>query len=1770
MAAANLVTALTVQGVTRTWVGPASGSTWETTANWTGTALPVSADIALFNGNDQTNNTNPGTSPVSVAINAAEGGQGANTGEILNVGSLQTTALGLVLNTSGANLRLQGMNVAAGAGPLSFTTNTPGTNIGTLVLGAGSLNQVWTNSSSNTVSISSDVRLAFGGGAANFNLTLAGSGNWDWAAGFINPGCSITYNGANPTSSLTFSGNTAVGTLLSAAGNPNALVVRNGTVVIPTNGIFFSKGSVDIGAGSVSSGESGSLILSGTGSLTATTALTLGTASNAFGQLSVQDSGSLSVGSGIFVGAASTAGSTASGILNISGGTITSTATSDGSFVVGGRVTGISGGSGTINLSGGVISAASNVWIGGFGSGTVNESAGSFVAANYISLGRQAGSNGTWLLTGGSLSFTGGAASMTVGEEGTGTLNIGTSTLTLPGGLNVGLAATGLGNVMIGGTATIITSRVAGGAGQGTFNFNGGTLQATNIASTNFMTVTDATVGTFGAVINTSGNSLAITSPMLHNAAAPAVDGGLNIYGGGNLTLTGSTTFTGPININSGSLNLGNASHTAISAFSMAGGNAFGLTNNAVDTLSVNGAISLAGDTLNLEVGNTAMDEISAAGAATSTGSNVINLSLVPGQSIGSGMFTVLHAGGGLNPAAFSIGTKPLGFYTADLSSSTSTDIIVSINSNPTPSTAYWTGKTGSANWAASAGGSSTSNWSTDAAGTSDAVQVPGGNTDVIFVATTANGSGGLLTTTLDSTYSVKSLTFDVPGAQSIGSTAINTNGNSLIIGANGLNMAATSVSSGNISGSGTVVINGAQAWTNNGTQALNVSTPVNALAGATTLTIGGTGSVTINGPIGNGGGTVSLVVSNPATTLGGTSTYNGTTTINGGALIDVTGKISSETTVAAGGTLRLDGGTDSFGDANTITLAGGSTLDLSASGGASKSESVGAVLGTGVVTRSTAGVSTLLVGNTGSFSAVIQDGSGTMNFGKTGAGTLSLTALNGYSGATVVGGGFLQATEGVGFPTNGNLSMSGGLLVTSGTLTRTIGSTDSGSGKLSSSGSTGFVTDTADLTVTLQNGGSPIAWGGGGTFNASTLVFNTTGSTHNVTLNADLAMDGGSRGIIVNAGSLTWNGALSGGAGGTLALTGNGTLSVANGSAFAGAVNVGSFGESTVVRVLASDALGTGVMAIGTGDGATNAEIQLIDGAGGITLHNPTIAIPQRNTGSPGIENVSGNNTITGNIQFGFGGNGAKIQSDSGVLTLTGGMQPVAGASTRTVTLSGNGVESGSISGAIAIIQGAGTWDFSGSNNYTGGTTVSAGTLIADASSTTAFGAGTVTVNNATLLVNGPGAIGGVAATALNVNNSLVNLNANNSFGIGSVTMNGGTLNLNGTGAIGGTGSASLTVSSGWVNATVANATGSAVTISLNGGTTVMGNPQAFGGASLTVNTATLDVQTDGGDNAYGINMSSLNAGTIIANRATSGAPVTHNFGLLNMGISTSITFVGGSKVTGGVPTITFLGMNLNSQFGGTSVLNPIGAVVSVGTVNTATSSALAKTLELSGSTTGNTVTDSIAEGNNTLSVTKSGPGSWILSGDNSGYSGVTTVKGGTLELTNGSAQFPVFNNSIGADVQGGRLVLDYSGSSIAGQVRDTVHSGHIIDSVATTGVGVAYFDNGSTAVTARPDLFGDADGNNVVNLLDLNAVATDFGMSSSELWNQGDFNYDGAINIADFNLLASNFGQTFIPTPSTLPAPSALGALVPEPVSAAVFSLPLLGLRRRRRRST
>jgi hypothetical protein len=171
-------------------------------------------------------------------------------------------------------------------------------------------------------------------------------------------------------------------------------------------------------------------------------------------------------------------------------------------------------------------------------------------------------------------------------------------------------------------------------------------------------------------------------------------------------------------------------------------------------------------------------------------------------------------------------------------------------------------------------------------------------------------------------------------------------------------------------------------------------------------------------------------------------------------------------------------------------------------------------------------------------------------------------------------------------------------------------------------------------------------------------------------------------------------------------------------------------------------------------------------------------------------------------------------------------------------------------------------------------------------------------------------------------------------------------------------------------------------------------------------------------------------------------------------------------------------------------------------------------------------------------------------------------------LDYDNGGAADPnkttLIKNLITAGFQGG----DWMGSGItsarAAQMSDTFVAA--LGYAEASATGLSTFDGIATdgdMVLVRLTAAGDANLDGVVNALDFNALAANFGQSNAT-WVHGDFDYNTVVNSIDFDLLAFDFNQSLLDPPSP---GSGLGSLIPEPASALLLALPLLMRVRNRR---
>jgi fibronectin-binding autotransporter adhesin len=159
-----------------------------------------------------------------------------------------------------------------------------------------------------------------------------------------------------------------------------------------------------------------------------------------------------------------------------------------------------------------------------------------------------------------------------------------------------------------------------------------------------------------------------------------------------------------------------------------------------------------------------------------------------------------------------------------------------------------------------------------------------------------------------------------------------------------------------------------------------------------------------------NSTGGQNIVVNNPIALNGGTLQIQGTgfSVVKGVNATDGTG--IGQTTIVSGGTLRL-GVTNALNTTANLTVDG--TFNLN-----NFSQTVNALIGaaTGILQNGIAGTKTLTVGNgggSGTFSGVIQTGTGQIALIKTGAGSQTLTGVNTYSGATLINEGTLVGVVG-------------------------------------------------------------------------------------------------------------------------------------------------------------------------------------------------------------------------------------------------------------------------------------------------------------------------------------------------------------------------------------------------------------------------------------------------------------------------------------------------------------------------------------------------------------------------------------------------------------------------------------------------------------------------------------------------------------------------------------------------------------------------------------
>ncbi|EHQ2690578.1 fibronectin-binding autotransporter adhesin ShdA [Salmonella enterica] len=550
-----------------------------------------------------------------------------------------------------------------------------------------------------------------------------------------------------------------------------------------------------------------------------------------------------------------------------------------------------------------------------------------------------------------------------------------------------------------------------------------------------------------------------------------------------------------------------------------------------------------------------------------------------------------------------------------------------------------------------------------------------------------------------------------------------------------------------NVTGGGQIVKSGSDEL---------IVTGDNTYSGGTTITGGtltadhadslGTGAIVNSGvlQVGEGelenthSGSGSLVKTGTGElTLGGDNTYSGGTTITGGTLTADhadslgTGVIANsgvlqvgegelENTLSGSGAL-VKTGTGELTLSGDNTYSGGTTI----TGGTLTADHADS-LGTGVIANS--GV--LQVGE-GELENTL---SGSGSLVKTGTGELTLSGDNTYSGDTTITGGTLTADHADSLGT-GVIANSGVLQVGEGELENTL----SGSGSLVKTG-TGELTLSGDNTysggTTIDDGvliaANVNALGGGDVDNAGTLKLDAEGEFNlaNVTTQSGATTEL-AKGTTLNVDSLTQQ------ADSTL----NIDLSKANGESAITADSVTLGGTLNV----------TGIGSVTDSWTPEAYTYTLIDSDSAITSDFDNLTVAGMNREDVDFLTIDGkvdeaDNTyydLTASLSWYADRDNASTDAH-GTFTLSdpdGSFNVAANLTDVDDTLDPNSTWDGK----SLTKEDAGTLILSGDNDYSGGTTINEGTLVA--ASTTALGTGLVD-NNATLVLDADGevsAVGGI-----------------------------------------------------------------------------------------------------------------------------------------------------------------------------------------------------------------------------------------------------------------------------------------------------------------------------------------------------------------------------------------------------------------------------------------
>jgi autotransporter-associated beta strand protein len=1065
---------------------------------------------------------------------------------------------------------------------------------------------------------------------------------------------------------------------------------------------------------------------------------------------------------------------------------------------------------------------------------------------------------------------------------------------------------------------------IANGAGNLTIGTGGITVTLPNTTARTH-TISESNLILAGnqtwSVTNNSGAAVLIVSSAISGA-----NFGITKNGSGQLTLTGTNTFTGGIVINAGRVD-SNSGSLGTGNVTIASGAFMGLTSTG--TYSNNftiagagtgsGAIQVPFSTGNFTISGlttlTGDATVGSRGQASASGSNLIfaggittgganrtlTLSVLATSTFINNAITIstnsvnLGTGGTLDIAA-ATNSEGTGTVNLNVGNNTWGTLIVKAASTPGASS-NGTLKLGAAN-ALGGSGAVLQLGSTTTALENITVNLNGNNQTIgglrSFGSTGSASANGTRTVT---SATAATLTIDNSSATNYLYDGVISGGISLV-----KNGSATQTLSGNNTYTGATTISaGTLILSGNGT--LGTSTII--LSGGT-LDMGGksltntfgslTGGTLSNGTLTNNGsnydlqsGTVSAALAgtngvNKTTsgtvTLSGANNYTGTTTINQGVL-----------------TITSNSSLPGFTNNGRYSVADGATLGVS---NAVTDADIASMLGT---TNFAAGAAIGFDTTSGSrtySSNLINTSQGALGSTKLGSNTLTLTGNNTYTGTTTISAGTLSIS-------GSSTSTLSGRITGAGAFTQSTGS---------SAGSLTINNDTNDFTGQFRAEGAFSSK----VFFTSIADFGTASALGRGTAGTAINLSNGYMvytGTASSSSNRTWSGVNSNtiennSATGVLTLSGNYAQSIANGTFTLRGSNTGA---NTFAGNISAAASGAGSLLSLTKDGAGTWVLTGNNSYTGATTINAGILVFQNKATRTGGSAVTA--AAAGTIGLGVGGGGFTDYSDADVAnlfnsTLSGFTLNVA-SGVAIDTTAGNFTQSTALTAARALTKlGSNTLTLTGNNTYSGATTISAGTLLLSGSGT--LGTSTISISGGTLDMGGKSltnTLGSLTAGTLS-NGTLTNNGGNYALQNGTVSAI-----LAGTNGVNKTTSATLTLSG--------NNTYSGTT-TITAGTLQLGHANALGATTsgLVVN-GTLDL------NGNSITKSTLSGST---GSITSVSAATLTFNSTNAAIGTYNGVIGGNVAlsitnsnTSGQNTVLTLGGS-NTYTGNTTIYNSALAI--------------------------------------------------------------------------------------------------------------------------------------------------------------------------------------------------------------------------------------------------